>query len=93
MNDELKDTKDFLQNISDNIHYFVRDSLPDNWVLLGQIVLKFLFLLVLVYVTDFILKFILNQIFRVDLPIPDHQFGSSFNRAAFRKFCAFFYIL
>ena len=64
MNDELKDTKDFLQNISDNIHYFVRDSLPDNWVLLGQIVLKFLFLLVLVYVTDFILKFILNQIFR-----------------------------
>ncbi|MBH1960200.1 MAG: mechanosensitive ion channel [Flavobacteriia bacterium] len=64
MNDELKDTKDFLQNISDNIHYFVRDSLPDNWVLLGQIVLKFLFLLALVYVTDFILKFILNQIFR-----------------------------
>lgn len=64
MNDELKDTKDFLQNISDHIHYAVRDSLPDNWVLLGQIVLKFLFLLALVYVTDFILKFILNQIFR-----------------------------
>ena len=64
MNDELKDTKDFLQNISDTIHYAVRDSLPDNWVLLGQIVLKFLFLLALIYVTDFILKFILNQIFR-----------------------------
>lgn len=64
MNDELKDTKDFLQNISDNIHYAVRDSLPDNWVLLGQITLKFLFLLGLVYVTDFILKFLLNQIFR-----------------------------
>lgn len=64
MNDELKDTKDFLQNISDNIHYAVRDSLPDNWVLLGQIVLKFLFLLALIYITDFILKFILNQIFR-----------------------------
>lgn len=64
MNDELKDTKDFLQNISDTIHYAVRDSLPDNWVLLGQIVLKFLFLLALIYITDFILKFILNQIFR-----------------------------
>ena len=64
MNDELKDTKDFLQNISDHIHYAVRDSLPDNWVLLGQIVLKFLFLLALIYITDFILKFILNQIFR-----------------------------
>ena len=64
MNDELKDTKDFLQNISDTIHYAVRDSLHDNWVLLGQIVLKFLFLLALIYITDFILKFILNQIFR-----------------------------
>lgn len=64
MNDELKDTKDFLQNISDNIHYAVRDTLPDNWVLLGQIVLKFLFLLALIYITDFFLKFILNQIFR-----------------------------
>lgn len=64
MNDELKDTKDFLQNISDHIHYAVRDTLPDNWVLLGQIVLKFLFLLALIYITDFILKFILNQIFR-----------------------------
>ena len=64
MNDELKDTKDFLQNISDHIHYAVRDSLPDNWVLLGQIVLKFLVLLALIYITDFILKFILNQIFR-----------------------------
>ncbi|WP_332018458.1 mechanosensitive ion channel family protein [Kaistella sp.] len=64
MNDELKDTKDFLQNISDHIHYAVRDTLPDNWVLLGQIVLKFLFLLALIYITDFFLKFILNQIFR-----------------------------
>lgn len=64
MNNELKDTKDFLQNISDHIHYAVRDTLPDNWVLLGQIVLKFLFLLALIYITDFILKFILNQIFR-----------------------------
>ena len=64
MNDELKDTKDFLQNISDHVHYAVRDTLPDNWVLLGQIVLKFLFLLALIYITDFILKFILNQIFR-----------------------------
>jgi len=65
MNDELKGTKDFLQNISDNIHYFVKDSLPDNWVLLGQIVLKFLFLVALVYLTDFILKFIMNQIFKL----------------------------
>lgn len=65
MNDELKGTKDFLQNISDNIHYFVKDSLPDNWVLLGQIVLKFLFLVLLVYIADFVVKFVLNQIFKL----------------------------
>lgn len=65
MNDELKGTKDFLQNISDNIHYFVKDSLPDNWVLLGQIVLKFLFLVLLVYIADFVVKFILNQVFKL----------------------------
>lgn len=65
MNEELKGTKDFLQNISDSLHYFVRDSLPDNWVLLVQIVLKFLFLVVLVYITDFVVKFVLNQIFKI----------------------------
>ena len=65
MNDELKGTKDFLQNISDNIHYLVQASLPDNWILLGQIVLKFLFLVGLVYVVDVIVKFILNQIFKI----------------------------
>ncbi|MCQ4034201.1 mechanosensitive ion channel family protein [Kaistella montana] len=65
MKDELKDTKDFLQRISDYIHYSVRDSLPDSWVLLVQIILKFLFLVALVYVADFIVKFLLNQIFKI----------------------------
>lgn len=65
MNDELKDTKDFLQNISDNIHYLVRESLPDSGVLLVQIILKFLFLVAIIYIADFVLKFILNQIFKI----------------------------
>ena len=65
MNDELKDTKDFLQNISDYIHYSVRENLPDSAVLLVQIILKFLFLVAIIYIADFILKFILNQIFKI----------------------------
>lgn len=65
MNDELKDTKDFLQNISDNIHYLVRESLPDSGVLLVQIILKFLFFVAIIYIADFVLKFILNQIFKI----------------------------
>lgn len=65
MNDELKDTKDFLQNISDYIHYLVRENLPDSGVLLVQIILKFLFLLAIIYIADFIVKFTLNQIFKI----------------------------
>lgn len=65
MNDELKDTKDFLQNISDYIHYSVRENLPDSAVLLVQIILKFLFLVTIIYIADFIVKFILNQIFKL----------------------------
>lgn len=65
MNDELKDTKDFLQNISDYIHYSVRENLPDSAVLLVQIILKFLFLVAIIYIADFIVKFILNQIFKL----------------------------
>lgn len=65
MNDELKDTKDFLQNISDYIHYLVRENLPDSGVLLVQIILKFLFLVAIIYIADFIVKFTLNQIFKI----------------------------
>lgn len=65
MNDELKDTKDFLQAISDQLHFFVRDQFPDSWVLFGQIFLKFLFLALLIYLADFIFKLIINGIFRL----------------------------
>lgn len=65
MNDELKDTKDFLQNISDNIHYFVRENVPDTWVLPLQILLKFLFLGALIYFIDFVIKVLINSFFRL----------------------------
>lgn len=65
MNDELKDTRDFLQDMSDRIHFLVNDMVPDSWVLLVQIVFKFAFLTALVYLVDFLLKFILNSIFRI----------------------------
>lgn len=65
MNEELKDTKGFLQNISDSIHVLMRDNLPDNWVLLFQIVFKFLLLSALIYLVDLIIKFVINLIFRL----------------------------
>ncbi|MDH6250454.1 miniconductance mechanosensitive channel [Chryseobacterium sp. H1D6B] len=64
MKDELQDTKDFLQDVSDQIHYFVRDNVPDGLVLTCQIVLKFIFLAGLVYVLDFVFKFLVNLVFK-----------------------------
>lgn len=65
MNKELADTKDFLQNISDYIHFFVRENVPDTFVLLSQIFLKFLFFLAIIYVVDFLIKLVINTIFKL----------------------------
>lgn len=65
MNNELKDTKDFLQTISDTLHFWLRDNFPDSWVLLSQIVFKFLLLIGLVYAIDFMVKLFLNGIFKI----------------------------
>ena len=65
MNNELKGTKDFLQTISDAIHFFAKDNIPDNWVLLVQILLKFAVFVALIYLIDFLLKLIINTVFKV----------------------------
>lgn len=65
MNNELKDTKDFLQLISDNIHVFVKDNSPDSSVLFLQILLKFAFFIALIYAVSFLFKLIINTIFKI----------------------------
>lgn len=62
VNDQIKDTKDFLQQISDWIRFFVRDTLSGGWIL--QFVFKFLFWGLIIYMIDLILKIIINFIFR-----------------------------
>lgn len=65
MNNEIKDTKDFLQTLSDMIHFFVKDNIPDNWVLFVQISLKFLLFVGLIYLVDFLFKLLINTIFKL----------------------------
>ncbi len=65
MNDELKDTKDFLQRMSDLIHFFLRDNMPDDLVLLLQIIFKFALFGALIYLVSFLMKLLINSIFRV----------------------------
>lgn len=65
MNKDVSNTKDFLQNISDYIHVFIRDNFPDGWVLLLQILSKVIFIVLLIYVIDFLFKLFINTIFKV----------------------------
>ncbi len=62
MEQELNKTLDLLQLISDKIHYFVAEHIYDGWIL--QVIAKFLFLGLLVFVIDFILKHMVSFIFR-----------------------------
>ncbi|MDP9955770.1 miniconductance mechanosensitive channel [Epilithonimonas hungarica] len=64
MKNELIDYKDFLQRISDEIHFFCKDFFPDEFVLSTQITLKFILLIFLIYLLSFILKNGINLIFR-----------------------------
>lgn len=65
MNKELNDTKDFLSNISDYIHFFVKDGFPDSSVLLLQILFKFAFFIAIIWVVDFLFKLLINAIFKL----------------------------
>ncbi|MBP7173941.1 MAG: mechanosensitive ion channel [Cloacibacterium sp.] len=47
---------DLLRNISENLHYFIKTNFPDGFVLIFQILSKFILLLAVVYVIDFVLK-------------------------------------
>lgn len=65
MNNELKGTKDFLQTLSDLIHFFLRDNIPDSWVLFLQIIVKFALFIALIYVVSFLVTLAINTIFKL----------------------------
>ena len=60
MNDELKNTKGLFRTVSDQIHYLIKDHVADNFVLLLQISVKFLFLLGVLILMNYIIKLALN---------------------------------
>lgn len=64
MGSELTNTRDFLQDISDQIHYFIKGYFPDDLVLWIQILAKFIFLFALIYVISTVIKIIFNIIFK-----------------------------
>lgn len=64
MKDQITGTRDVLQELSDELHEFVAGSFPDSWILIFQIIGKFLLLAGIIYLLDFLLKLIINSAFR-----------------------------
>lgn len=60
MNDELQETKNFLQHISDEIHWGIKGIMPEVMVHFTQIFAKILLLFFLLFALDFIFKFIIR---------------------------------
>lgn len=65
MNDEFKETKGFLQNISDGLHVFIRDTMPDGMILVTQILAKTILLLALLFVLNFVFKIMVHFVFKL----------------------------
>ena len=63
MNDQLKDTKDFIQDITEGLFYYIGDHFPDGLSLFCQVATKILLILMVYLVFNFIFKIGINSIF------------------------------
>ncbi len=60
MNDQLKQTKDFLERISNDLHRFIDQNITENWF--WQVMIKLVLLVAIIYLIDLILKFIFRKV-------------------------------
>ncbi len=62
MKDELKNTQGFFEVLSDNIHFFIRDNVPNGFVVMSQVVAKLLLLFLILFALDVLFKLIFRGI-------------------------------
>lgn len=62
MNNDFQNTKGLLRTISDNIHLFMRENLPDGWVLISQIAAKLFLLIAIIIIIDFLVKLLFRVV-------------------------------
>lgn len=65
MNDQLEETKDFLQELSDPLYRYISRISPSGLDWVFHIIVKIILLWVIFLVIDFIFKIIINSIFRI----------------------------
>ena len=47
---------DLIKQISEDIHFFVRDNFPDGTILFTQIALKSIFFVLVIFLVDFVIR-------------------------------------
>lgn len=65
MNDQLEETKDFIQGLSEPLYQYINRIAPDGLEFVFHIIVKILLLLAVFFIFDFIFKIIINSIFRI----------------------------
>ncbi|RXM39679.1 mechanosensitive ion channel protein MscS [Chryseobacterium sp. CH21] len=65
MNDQLQETKNFIQELSEQLYIYITQISPAGLDWVFHIIVKLSLLLVLFFITDFAFKFIINSVFRL----------------------------
>lgn len=65
MNDQLEETKDLIQGLSEPLYQYINRIAPDGLEFVFHIIVKILLLLAVFFIFDFIFKIIINSIFRI----------------------------
>ena len=65
MNDQLEETKDLIQALSEPLYRYLSRIAPDGLEFVFHIIVKILLLLAVFFIFDFIFKIIINSIFRI----------------------------
>lgn len=65
MNDQLEETKDLIQALSEPLYQYISRIAPDGLEFVFHIIVKILLLLAVFFIFDFIFKIIINSIFRI----------------------------
>ncbi|WP_042722017.1 mechanosensitive ion channel family protein [Flavobacterium sp. B17] len=65
MNDQLEETKDLIQGLSEPLYQYINRIAPDGLEFVFHIIVKILLLLAVFFIFDFIFKIIINSVFRI----------------------------
>ncbi|MGN7705661.1 mechanosensitive ion channel family protein [Chryseobacterium sp. JV274] len=65
MNDQLQETKNFIQELSEQLYLYITQISPSGLDWVFHIIVKLSLLVVLFLITDFVFKFIINFVFRL----------------------------